>query len=214
MANEKYLKQMEELIEKAEKIKEGYKKTSEETVKQYKEAEKAYNEAYDNYRMAYKSYVMNEITKEAMKEIEADMKQKEEVLRELGYKLDVIEEYLKEDLVEVTTKMSEIQQDFIKEKMAKYAEIKAKMKKAKLDYLKALYEASKEYGRTYRAEYKHAELLKELGLKKDIYISAPADTFNDGESLINRSEIYEALRGKFPYELVQKVKLAEEKGII
>ncbi|BDG37239.1 hypothetical protein [Saccharococcus caldoxylosilyticus] len=214
MAKEKYLKQMEELLEKAEKIKEGYKRTSEETVKQYKEAEKAYNEAYENFRTAYKSYVMNEITREAMKEIEAEMKEKEEVVRDLGHKLDVINEYQKEDLLEVTAKMSEIVQDFNKEKMGKYAEIKAKMNKAKLDYLKALYEASKEYGRIYKVEYKHAKLLVELGLKKDVYLSAPSDMFNDGDNLISRWEIYEALRGKFPHELVQKVKEAEKMGMI
>jgi DNA repair exonuclease SbcCD ATPase subunit len=215
--------EMLSLLDKIDEIEAGYNNALKDAEERYKQAEEAYNAKYEEVKELHKMKVLKQITDETYQQVKEELDKLEEKVRDIGYEIEQIEGYKREDKEEVLAKLNEIKGEYNQKKQEEVRRIQLQLLKAKLEYLKKLIEMRKEFIEISKADYRYQQLLVDLGYKPTTYISGVFESIgtisiagSGYESLdISTTDIYNALTyGRLPYQLEKAVSEAEEKGII
>jgi phage-related protein len=214
--------EMLSLLDEIDKIEEGYDNALKDAEARYKEAEKEYNAKYEEVKELHKMMILKQITEETFKQAKEELDKLEEKVRDIGYEIDQIENYKREDKEAVLAKLNEIKNDYQQKKHEEVRRIQFELLKAKLEYFKKMIEMRNQFKEISEADYRYQQLLIDLGYQPTSYISGTFESIGSvsvGEGYetldVSRPDIYNALSyGKLPYQLEKIVKEAEAKGII
>jgi DNA repair exonuclease SbcCD ATPase subunit len=210
------------LLDKIDEIEAGYNNALKDAEERYKQAEEAYNAKYEEVKELHKMKVLKQITDETYQQAKEELDKLEEKVRDIGYEIEQIEGYKREDKEEILEKLNEIKGEYSKKKQQEIRRIQYQLLKAKLDYFNKMIEMRNQFKEISEAEHRYQRLLIDLGYKPSYY---GLDVFEEIGSVsvgqvyetldINRSDIYNALSyGRLPYRLEKIVSDAEAKGII
>lgn len=116
----------------------GYNNALKDAEERYKEAEAEYNAKYEEVKELHKMKVLKQITDETFKQAKEELDKQEEKVRDIGYEIEQIEGYKREDKEEVLAKLNEIKGEYNKKKQEEVRRIQLQLLKAKLEYFKKL----------------------------------------------------------------------------
>jgi phage-related protein len=214
--------EMLSLLGKIDEIEAGYNNALKDAEERYKEAEKEYNAKYEQVKELHKMMILKQITEETFKQAKEELDKLEEKVRDIGYEIDQIENYKREDKEAVLAKLNEIKNDYRQKKHEEVRRIQFELLKAKLEYFKKMIEMRNQFKEISEADYRYQQLLIGLGYQPTSYVAGTFESIGSvsvGEGYetldVSRPDIYNALSyGKLPYQLEKIVKEAEAKGII
>ena len=214
---------MNELLAEQHQINNGYNNALQTAQEEYNQLDKEFQEIEAQARETHKKYVLGTASNDDYLAVKKQLKDADEKLRDSGYKLDEINTYRKEDLMELLTKLEANSADYAKEKMESEKALRYKALKAKFDYLNALHEFAKEHKEVWKVSRKVEDLRVELGLKNYNYISYDSvftslfsNSFDGTQGIdITQNELRQVfLNGTFDKRFIDELEKGKKLGLI
>lgn len=155
---------MKKLLAEQHQINNGYDSALQTAQAEYNQLERKFHNAEEVAKETHKKYVLGQATNTEYQTAKKQLQDADEVLRDAGFKLDEINTYRKEDLMELLYKLESNLSAYGKEKQQSEQAMKAKALQAKYNYLKALQELSEGYREVWDVQGAVNDLKVELGL--------------------------------------------------
>lgn len=214
---------MKALLAERETIHKSYDNALQKAQAEYDQLEKEFIKAEANAKNTHKAYVLDMATNEEYQKAKKQVKISDEQLRDAGYKCDEINQYRKEDLLELLYKLESNLKAYGKEKIASEEALRYKALKAKYDYLKALHEHAEEHKAIWKVSSDIEDLRVELGLKKynyhsydSVYSSLFSNSFNGRQGIdITQQELRQVFHdGTFNKKFLDELEKGKKAGLI
>lgn len=215
--------EMKKLLAEREAIHNGYNNALQTAQAEYNELEKEFFDAEANAKLTHKAFILGQATNEDYQKAKKQVKDTDEKLRDAGYKLDEINTYRKEDLMELLYKLESNLQAYGKEKTSSEEALRYKVLQAKYDYLKSIHELAEEHREIWQVTKDIEELKVELGLKQYNYVSYESVFINlfsnahygtQGMDITHRELRDVFLDGKIDNRFLKEIEKGKQLGLI
>lgn len=215
--------EMKKLLAEQKQIHAGYDNALQTAQMEYDQLEKEFFDAEANAKMTHKAFILGQATNEDYQKAKKQVKDTDEKLRDAGYKLDEINTYRKEDLMELLSELESNLSAYGKEKQQAEKQMKLKALQAKHEYLKALKELSEGYREVWDVQGAINDLKVELGLMKynnydynSVFNSMFGNIYSSTQGInLTTEELRNVfLNGTFDKKLLDELEAGKKLGLI
>lgn len=214
---------MKALLAEQHKINNGYDSALQTAQAEYNQLEKHFFDAEATAKETHKRYVLGQATNAEYQTAKKKMQHADEALRDAGHKLDEIDKYRKEDLMELLYKLESNLLAYGKEKVNSEQAMHYKALNAKYEYLKTLREIGNEHKEVWEVSKEIEELKVKLGLKNynyhsydSVYTSLFSNSFNGKQGInITDNELRDVfIYGTYDKKLLDEIEKGKQTGLI
>ncbi|WP_163583430.1 hypothetical protein [Gracilibacillus saliphilus] len=196
----KTIQRIDQLKQELEALTNGYNKSIEELKKDYDDKLFHYEKHYQAYQEAHKKHVNKLINETELKQAKKQLQPHEEILRDAGAELDKVNQWLKEDTLEIIASIQDLKEDYteaITEEIKEDASTLQELKKQHLNKIASIGKAYNDVVETEKLLKMHLNnngvMYKET-LKDTVKIKTKELQLN--QFIISGEEVNKAMKGK------------------
>ncbi|ARK23654.1 hypothetical protein SporoP37_02410 [Sporosarcina sp. P37] len=128
------IQKMNDLRAELSAIESGFNRTIADKEREYDTASIAYHEAYDGYSELFQRYKLGLVKEAKIIAEKANLKPLEDAVSEIGYELDTIRGYKRDESLSLLNQMHDLQDEYLKAKADEMNAVASEMKRMKLVY--------------------------------------------------------------------------------